>query len=955
MLDRLVAGARAGRSQALVLRGEAGVGKTALLDELAQRTPGFRVVRVTGAESEMELAFAGLHQLCAPMLDGLDGLPGPQRDALATAFGLSTGHPPDRFLVGLAALSLLSDAAEQQSLLCLIDDGQWLDRVSAQTLAFVARRLLAERVAMVFAVRDASGNQELAGLREFVVGGLRDSDARELLDSAVAGRLDKRVRDRIVAETHGNPLALLELPRGLTAAQLAGGFALPDALPLASQIEQSFLRRVQSLPARTQQLLLTAAAEPVEDVPLLLRAAERLGIGPEAAAPAEAAGLFELGARVRFRHPLVRSAAYRSANMAERQDVHRALAEATDPDADPDHRAWHRAHAAVGLDETVASELERSADRAQGRGGVAAVAAFLEKAAALTPDPARRIARTLAAAQAKFNAGAPDAADELLLVVEVGPLDELERAQAALLRAQIVFARSRGSDAAPLLLDAARRLEPLDSGLAREAHLEALGAVIFAGRLGGRPGLREAAEAARAAPTGPQPPRPTDLLLDGVATRFTKGYVAGAPPLRRALQALEREAGSGDGDIMRWLWLACPVAPEPVAPELWDYETWRELATRAVRLARDVGALTVLPVALSYRAGVHVHAGEFAAAGALIEEADAIARATGNAPLRYTSLMLDAWRGEESQALRTIEAAVRDATARGEGRALGLAGYATAVLHNGHGRYEVALAHAQQACSHEDLGFFGWSLVELIEAAARSGAAEAAESALRQLEGRSLAAGTDWALGILARSSALLSEGHAAESRYREAVDRLGRTQIVPQLARAHQLYGEWLRREHRRIDAREQLRIAHDMLSRIGAEAFAERARRELLATGETIRMRTVQTRAELTAQEVQVGRLAGNGLTNPEIGAQLFLSPRTVEWHLHKVFAKLDVDSRDRASAPRWPVRDGRPCDGRVGRCHRTVPWASSASRSSATAARSIQSAYSARVQPCSRTSVR
>jgi DNA-binding CsgD family transcriptional regulator len=457
-----------------------------------------------------------------------------------------------------------------------------------------------------------------------------------------------------------------------------------------------------------------------------------------------------------------------------------------------------------------------------------------------------------------------------------------------------VFARSRGSDAAPLLLDAARRLQPLDGDLAREAHLEALGAVIFAGRLSDGPDLREAAEAGRSAPPGPEPPRLTDLLLDGIATRFTDGYVAGAPSLRRALQAFQQEAGAGDQSIMRWLWLACPVAPEPVAPELWDYETWRELATRAVGLAREAGALGVLPVALSYRAGVHVHAGEFTQAAALIEEADAIARATGNAPLRYTSLMLVAWRGDETRALRTIEAGIRDATARGEGRALGLAGYALAVLHNGHGRYEAALTHARQACGYEDPGFLGWSLVELVEAAARSGAEDVAADALQRLDDRSRAAGTDWARGILARSAALLSEGDAAESLYREALDRLGRSPIVPQLARAHLLYGEWLRREQRRIDAREQLRIAHELLDRIGAQAYAERARRELKATGETVRKRTVQRRVELTAQEEQIARLAGAGLTNAEIGAQLFLSPHTVEWHMRKVFAKLGIRSR-------------------------------------------------------------
>ena len=508
----------------------------------------------------MELAFAGLHQLCVPMMGHLDRLPGPQRDALAIAFGLSTGSAPDRFLVGLAVLSLLAEVDEEQPLVCVVDDAQWLDRVSAQTLAFVARRLLAERVAVVFAVRGPTlgpGDDQLVGLPELVVRGLRDDDARALLDSVVPGRLDERVKDRIVAETRGNPLALLELPRGLTTAELAGGFGRPDARPLASQIEQSFLRRIGSLPAATQRLLLAAAAEPVGDVSLLRRVAERLAIGADAAAAAEAAGLIEFGTRVRFRHPLVRSAAYRAASPGDRQDVHRALAEATDPESDPDRRAWHRAHAAVEPDEAVAGELERSADRARARGGVAAAAAFLKRATELTPDPASRGARAMAAAHANFEAGSPEAAPELLAAAELGPLDELQRARLARLRAQIVFARRRGRDAVPLLVDAADRLERLGDGQAREAYLEALGAAVFAGRLHGPSGLREVAEAARAAPPGPQPPRLIDVLLDGLATRFTEGYVAGAPSLRRALQAFRRDAGRNENDIMRWFWLAC--------------------------------------------------------------------------------------------------------------------------------------------------------------------------------------------------------------------------------------------------------------------------------------------------------------------------------------------------------------------------------------------------------------
>ena len=887
-LDRLLETARAGRSSVLVLRAEAGAGKSALLDYVAERASGCRIARVAGVESEMELAFAGLQQLCAPWLARLEDLPGPQRAGLRAAFGLLEGAAPDRFLVGLAALSLLSEVADERPLVCLVDDAQWLDRASLQTLAFVARRLMAEPVVLVFAVREPSDERELFGLLELVVSGLRDDDAHALLASVMTGPLDERVRDRFIAETRGNPLALLELSQAFTPGEMAGGFGLTDPRPVASRIEQSFTRRVQSLPDDTQRLLLTAASDPVGDGSLLGRAAELLGIGADAGVPAEAAGLIEFGARVRFRHPLVRSAANRAASLRDRQGVHRALAEATDPEIDPDRRAWHRAHAAPGPDEAVADELERSADRAQGRGGVAAAAAFLQRATELTPDPARRGARALAAAQAKFEAAAPDTASELLATAEMGPLDELQRARLERLRAQIAFARRRGSDAPPLLLEAAKRLEPLDAALARETYLEALGAAMFAGRLSGAVGVREAAEAARAAPAAPAPPRAIDLLLDGLATRFTAGYAAGVPPLRRALQAFCGEDGRKE-DNTRWLWLACRIAED-----LWDDEMWHELATRGVTLARNTGALTILPIAATYRAGVHVHAGEFAAASGLIEEASALTKATGNAPLGYTSIVLAAWRGHEARASELIEAGVHDATARGEGRGIALAEYATAVLHNSLGHYQAALAAAQRGSEHDDLGLFAWALIELVEAGVRSGTPDVAAHALRQIGEQTHASGTDWALGIEARSRALLSDGPAAEALYREAVDRLARSRIAVHRARAHLLFGEWLRRESRRVDAREQLRLAHDMFSRMGAEGFAERARRELLATGETVRKHTAEARDELTAQEAQIARLAEHGYTNPQIGAELFISPRTVEWHLGKVFAKLDISSR-------------------------------------------------------------
>ena len=888
-LDRLLEAARGGHSGVLVVRGEAGVGKSALLEYAREAASEFRVTQAAGVESEMELPFAGLHQLCATLLDRLDRLPPPQRDALGTAFGLTSGTRPDRFLVGLAFLSLLSDAADQEPLLCLIDDGQWLDQSSAQVLAFVARRLKAESIALFFAEREPGELDSLAGLPELRLKGLSDVHARELLGSVVSGPLDDRVAERIVAETHGNPLALLELPHGSSPVDLAGGFALTAAHPLPSLIEESFRERVERLSTESRRLLLVAAAEPIGDPALLWRAAERLELGPEAAAPAEAAGLLTLGVRVTFRHPLLRSAIYRAASPEERRSAHHALAAATDPKIDPDRRAWHRAQATLAPDEEVAAELERSADRARARGGLAAAAAFLERSAALTPDPSLRARRELTAAQAKHEAGAPTAALKLLAAADEGPLDELQRARLERLRAQLAFALRRGSDAPPLLLAAAKRLELLDAGLARETFLEALAAAIFAGRLGGGRGVLEVAEAARAAPPAPQPARTIDLLLDGLASRFTDGYAAGVLPLRQALDAVSRDEGHSEDDI-HWLWLACRIAPD-----LWEDETWHELATRQLQLARDAGALSVLPLAATYRAGVHVHAGEFAAAAALIEEADAITLATGNAPLGYTSLVLAAWRGREAEALELIEASREDAAGRGEGRAITLAEYSTAVLYNGLGRYGEALAAAQRASEHDDLGLFGWALIELVEAAARDREPQLAADALELLSERTGLAGTDWALGIEARSRALLNEGQGAEDLYLEATERLGRCRIKVHLARAHLLYGEWLRRQNRRIDARESLRSAHELFSTMGAEAFAERAARELLATGETARKRTADTRGQLTAQETQIAELAREGHSNPEIGAQLFISPRTVEYHLHKVFTKLEISSRN------------------------------------------------------------
>ena len=883
VLDRLVVEMRAGQSGVLVLRGEAGIGKTALLGYLSAAAEGCRIARAAGVESEMELAFAGLHALCAPMLGRLGHLPIPQRDALHKAFGMSAGPPPDRFLVGLAVLSLLADAAEDQPLVCIVDDAQWLDRVSVQTLAFVARRLLAERVGLVFALRESGGEHELEGLPELVIEGLVADDARRLLDATIPGPLDAPARDWILGEAGGNPLALLELPRGGTPIAVAVGFGLPVEVPLSSRIEQGFVRQLKPLPAETRRLLLLAAAEPVGDVPLLWRAAERLDIGREAAGAAEAAGLVEIGARVRFRHPLARSAAYRAATAPERREVHRALAEVTDTRLDPDRRAWHRARAADGPDEAVAGELECSADRAQGRGGLSAAAAFLQWAAELTPDPAMRVKRSLAAAQAKLDVADAVSASDLLAAAELGPVDELQRARLERLRAEIAFTSRRGRDAPPLLLEAARRLDPLDAAMARETYLEAIASAMFAGRLGTGTDVREVAEAARASNRVPAPGA-ADRLLDALVTRFTEGYAASVAPLSRALRAFG-EPDDG-GDDRRWLWLACRLAQD-----LWDDELWHVLATRGVRVARETGALNLLPNALNYLAVLNVHSGAFATAAELIDEVDAITQATGLPPLKYAACMLAAARGDQTQAQALFEWGRRNATERGEGSALGLTSWLTALLRNGHGHYGEAHAAARQACEHEDVIFYGWALVELIEACVRAGRPKEAAAALDRLSERTRASGTEWALGIEARCRGLLSDD---ESLYQESVERLARSRVAVELARSRLLYGEWLRRENRRVDAREQLRAAHEMFSRMGAAAFAERARRELSATGETVRKRTAETLDELTTQETQVARLARDGHTNPEIGAQLFISPRTVEYHLHKAFTKLGISSR-------------------------------------------------------------
>jgi DNA-binding CsgD family transcriptional regulator len=909
VLDRLLEAVRAGESRALVVRGEPGVGKTALLQYLVGQSSGCRMAYATGIQSEMELAFAGLHQLCTPMLDRLERLPQPQRDALTTAFGISAGDPPDLFLVSLAVLGLLAGVAEERPLICVVEDAHWLDRASVQALAFVARRLTAESVGVIFAARTGEAT-ELTGLAQLVITGLPDEEARELLCSTLHWPLDDRVRDRLIAETRGNPLALLELPRGLTPAELSGG--VPGSHRLSQQIEFSFQRQMARLPSETRRLLLVAAAEPLGDGVLMFRAAERLGIGADAAGPAVEAGLLEIGGRVLFRHPLVRSAVYRAASPQERRSAHRALAGATDPEADFDRRAWHAAHATAGPDEDVAADLEHAAGRTQARGDLAAAAAFLGRAAELTVDPNRRAQRALAAAQATHLAGAHDTALKLLCLAEACPLTKLQRAKLDLQRARIAFTLNRGREAPPLLLQAAKQLEQLDVELAGQTYLEALLATMFAGALADGNSMREAAQAARAASPTSGHPRALDLLLEGLAVRFNDGYAAGAPVLKRALRAFcEHDLSPQEG--LRWLWHAGITAAH-----LWDYDTWELLATRFVRTARETGALTMLPLALSLRIGVHVFLGQLTEAASLREELNSVTDATGDPPPPI-AMLLAAWQGRDAEARELIKATTTEVLRRGEGDGLVKAQLAAALLDNSRCRYEDALAAAQQAAAQPPVfGVIPWAaLAELVEAATRCGTPERAADAFHRLTEITRASGTDWALGIQARSRALLSCGKDAESAYGEAIDRLGRTRVRGELARAHLLYGEWLRRGGRRLDAREQLRAAHDIFAAIGAKAFAHRAAAELRATGESARKRSVDTTTDLTPQEAQIAGLVREGLSNAEIGARLFISPRTVEWHLGRIFSKLDITSRRQlhTGEPPRPRRSTRSVPGDYG----------------------------------------
>jgi DNA-binding CsgD family transcriptional regulator len=877
-------------SGTLVLRGEAGIGKTSLLVAAGQQADGFRVLRVDGIQAEESLSFAGLHRLLLPVLGESERLPPPQRRALEVAFGGIEGGAPDRFLIGLAVLTLLAGLSVRTPLLCIVDDAQWLDGETQELLAFVARRLYAESLVLLIAVREpGEGPDAFAGLPELEIRGLEPSQSMGLLSNTFNRQLDIAMMSRLVHETQGNPLALLELGRDATTTGRVATLLPDQPLPLSRRLEELFERQVRGLPQATQQFLLVAAAEPSR-ADLVWKAVEHLGIPADAADPAIVAGLFDREGGPAFRHPLIRSAVYSTASASDRRKAHAELANLLDDGRDADLRAYHRASAAAVPDEDIAVELEQGADRAESRGGLSARAALMARAAELTPDGSRRAARLLAAAEAALAAGNASQAEALLQRARERLTDPIQLAHAR--RVEAAFRSFTEPGNVPrILLEAAKALQSLDPLEARDTYTEALQACLVSSQLTkGTTPAEVGAAALAASPLWHPKGVIDDLLVEGFATRFAVGYREAVPAFRGGIAGLCSESAPAAG-LTRWAILGADAAAD-----LWDADGYRTVSMRLERIERERGALESLRLTLGPLGHSLMWAGRFVDAEVAHTEATEISVALGADRAVWEALKVElfAWQGRDEETRFIAELLMgKLSLVAGGGVAVNLARIALTILNIAQGRYQDALDHGLAIMQDDPCPHGSQVLPEVVEAAARTGAEQSARTALGRLRDRATASGTPWALGLLARCEALLAQGDPDE-RYRRAIDHLAATQVATDLARTHLLYGEWLRRKKRLTEARSQLNKAHRLFDTMGATAFAERTRAELAATGGRSRKHRPGAAAELTPQERQIATLAAGGATNAEIAEQLFLSAATVDYHLRKVYRKLSVRSR-------------------------------------------------------------
>jgi len=888
---RNIEAARSGFSAVLALRGEAGIGKTALLDFAVEQSPDLQVARISGSEWEMGLGYSGLHQLTLPFLGGLEVLPAPQRNALRSAFGMDFGSEPNRFMVALATLTLLAEVASERPLLCVIDDAHWIDEDSAGALAFVARRLHADRVAMLFGLREIREYLPMfEGLPALELSGLAEKPARELLGSVVHGRIGKRVADRIVSETRGNPLGLIALGGELSAEKVSSGSPL-EILPISERLEQRFLRDVRALSQPDQALLLAAAADPTLDNDRLCRAGAVLGFENPEASEAGVGQLLDLGPPIAFRHPLIRSAVYYGSSTTDRRRTHEVIASLIDSDTDPDRWAWHLGAAAIGPDEDTAAVLQQAAERGRSRGGFSGSAGLLTRAAELTPNEHRRAERFLAAASATVMAGVPQRSQSLLDLALPGLDSPAELAEALRVRGatlRLLFDPA----AVSALVEAARALEPYDIREARDTWLAALEAEVLAQHDMTGSSLRSvAAEALKVPEDSQNAGSMGDLLLKGIASRIAIGHSTAVPMLREAIAMMCTDGPYGEPNLPSPWWLG-----DIACRELWDDSSRREILHRLTAACRDRGALFSLSIALLAQFERETWVGHFDLAEALFVEGRDITTDIGMEVMLWDlfKVTLLGWRGLDAETRLVVAQSEALSESAGIGALLHHAYTGLVILELGGGKYEEALRYAQRIYDDDPPGYGTQILPELVEAGVRSGHMEMAMAALDRLSDRVKMAGTPLALGILSRSRALVESGENAETLFRESIAQLAGTESAPEVARARLLYGEWLRREKRRVEARTELHLAYEAFDTLGANAFAERTRIELKATGAEARKRSAGTLNDLTPQEEQVARFAASGSTNPEIAAQMFLSASTVEYHLRKVFRKLGLTSR-------------------------------------------------------------